>query len=141
MREEEKMFLIDSSAWVEYLRPKGSKKVKERIREILRKEEAVCCGIVIVEILRGSKNEKDFQSLNDSLTSLPQIPIDDTVIERASKWGFILDRKGKIVSTTDLLIAAATYKKARLLHVDSDFEMISSVINLEEEKMEVDIPT
>ena len=53
------MFLIDSSAWIEYLRPKGSVKIKERIRDILQKEEAVCCGIVVVEILRGSKDEKD----------------------------------------------------------------------------------
>jgi predicted nucleic acid-binding protein len=58
------MFLIDSSAWIEYLRPKGSQDVKERVRDILQKEEAVSCGIVIVEILRGAKNEKDFQLLN-----------------------------------------------------------------------------
>jgi len=74
------MFLIDSSAWFEYLRPKGSQKVKQKVREILQKEEAVCCGIIVVEILRGTKNEKDFQSLNDSLRSLPQIPIDDPVV-------------------------------------------------------------
>lgn len=127
------MFLIDSSAWIEYLRPKGSIKVKERIRNILQKEEAVSCGIVVVEILRGSKDEKDFQSLNESLRSLPQIPIDDVVIERASKWGYTLDRKGKIISTTDLLIASAAYKKARLIHLDHDFELISSVIDLDEE--------
>ena len=127
------MFLIDSSVWVEYLRPKGSIKVKERIRNILQKEEAVSCGIVIVEILRGSKDEKDFQILNESLKSLPQIPIDDVVIERASKWGYTLDRKGKIASTTDLLIASAAYKKARLIHLDRDFELISSVIDLDEE--------
>jgi len=127
------MFLIDSSAWIEYLRPKGSIKVKERIRNILQKEEAVSCGIVVVEILRGSKDEKDFQSLNESLRSLPQIPIDDVVIERASKWGYTLDRKGKIVSTTDLLIASAAYKKARLVHLDRDFKLISSVIDLDEE--------
>jgi predicted nucleic acid-binding protein len=65
------MFLIDSSAWIEYLRPKGSIKIKERIRNILQKEEAVSCGIIVVEILRGSKDEKDFQSLNESLRSLP----------------------------------------------------------------------
>lgn len=127
------MFLIDSSAWIEYLRPKGSIKVKERIRNILQKEEAVSCGIVVVEILRGSKDEKDFQSLNESLRSLPQIPIDDVVIERASKWGYTLGRKGKIVSTTDLLIASAAYKKARIIHLDRDFELISSVIDLDEE--------
>jgi predicted nucleic acid-binding protein len=129
------MFLIDSSAWIEYLRPDGSKKVKGRIREILQKEEALCCGIVAVEILRGAKTEKDFNSLRDSLMSLPQIPLDDTVIERASKWGFMLDRKGKAVSTIDLLIASASYKKARLLHIDSDFETIDSLVGLEEEKL------
>lgn len=129
------MFLIDSSAWIEYLRPKGSQRVKQRIRDILQKEEAVSCGMVIVEILRGAKNEKDFLSLNDSLRSLPQIPIDDPVIERASKWGFILEGKGKFVSTTDLLIASAAYKKARLIHVDGDFGLISSEVDLEEEKI------
>ncbi|HUL21692.1 MAG TPA: PIN domain nuclease [Thermodesulfobacteriota bacterium] len=131
------MFLIDSSVWVEYLRPKGSMKVKDRLREILQREEALSCGVVVVEILRGAKNEKDFQALHDSLISLPQIPIDDGVIERASKWGFLLDRKGKSVSTTDLLIAAATYEKARLLHADSDFEIISSIVDLEEERVEL----
>jgi len=129
------MFLIDSSAWVEYLRPGGAKRAKERIKEVLQKEEAVSCGIVTVEILRGARNEKDFQSLKDSLMRLPQIPLDDTVIERASRWGFILDRKGKVVSTTDLLIASAAFKKARLLHIDSDFEMIATVVGLEEEKL------
>ena len=83
----------------------------------------------------GQKNEKDFQFLYDSLTSLPQISIDEGVIERASKWGFLLDRKGKVISTTDLLIAAAAFKKARVLHVDSDFELIASEIGIEEERV------
>lgn len=129
------MFLVDSSVWVEYLRPNGSRRAKERLRDILQKGEAACCGIVVVEILRGAKNEKDFHVLRESLLSLPQIPIDISVIERASKWGYTLDRKGKVVSTTDLLISAATYKKARLLHIDSDFEIIASVVELEEEKI------
>jgi len=129
------MFLIDSSAWIEYLRPKGSPEIKERVKDILQKEEGVSCGIVVVEILRGAKNEKDFQTLYDSITSLPQIPIDDSVIERASKWGFLLDRKGKVLPTTDLLIAATAYKRAQILHADSDFELISSEIDIEEEKI------
>ncbi len=129
------MFLIDSSAWIEYLRGDGSRRVKERVREALQKEEAVCCGVVIVEILRGAKNENDLQRLWDSLIALPQIPIDNIVIERASKWGFTLDRKGKVVSTTDLLIASAGYKKACILHLDSDFEIIASAFGLEEERL------
>jgi predicted nucleic acid-binding protein len=129
------MFLIDSSAWIEYLRPNGSQRVKERIRNILQQEKAVCCGIVVVEILRGAKTEKDFQMLRNALTALPQIPIDATVIERAAKWGFLLDRKGKDVSTTDLLIASASYKQASIVHLDRDFQMIAAVVELEEEKL------
>jgi len=127
------MYLIDSSAWIEYLRPRGSREVKERVRDILQKEQAISCGVVLVEILKGAKNERDFQALHKCLAALPQIPIDNPVIERAAHWGFILDRKGKVVSTTDLLIAAAAYKKARLLHIDSNFELISSEVELEEE--------
>jgi len=52
-------------------------------REILQKEEAVSCGIVVVEILREAKNEKDFGSLCDSLMFLPQIPLDGAVIQSA----------------------------------------------------------
>jgi predicted nucleic acid-binding protein len=129
------MYLIDSSAWIEYLRPNGSKKVKERVREALQREQAACCGIVVVEILRGARNEKDFHSLRDSLMSLPQIPMDDAVIERASKWGYTLDRKGKVTSTTDLLIASAAYKKALVLHLDSDFEMMGKLVGLDEERL------
>jgi predicted nucleic acid-binding protein len=129
------MFLVDSSVWIEYLRPKGSPKVKERVRVILQREEVVSCGIVLTEILRGARNEKDFESLSGSLISLPQIPIDDTVVERASRWGFLLDRKGKVVSTTDLIIASAAYKNACLLHSDKDFETIASVLDLDQERI------
>jgi predicted nucleic acid-binding protein len=130
------MFLIDSSVWIEFLRPKGSPKIKAKLRDILQMEEAACCGIVLVEILRGAKNERDFESLYDAMASLPQIAMDDEVIERASRWGFLLDRKGKVVSTTDLMIAAAAYQKARLLHIDDDFKLITSMIDLDQEKME-----
>ena len=129
------MFLIDSSVWIDYLRPTGSQRVKERVRGILQKEEAASCGIVTVEILRGAKNEKEFQTLKESLLSLPQIPIDEGVIERAATWGFLLDRKGRRISTTDLFIAAAAYKKACLLHSDRDFEVIASFVDLEEERI------
>jgi predicted nucleic acid-binding protein len=130
------MFLIDSSAWIEYLRSNGSKRVKERVREILEKDAAVSCGIVIVEILRGARDEKTFHLLKETLSSLPQVPMDKAVIERASEWGFKLDRKGKNVSTTDLFIAASAQEKsAVVLHLDSDFETIASVCGVKQEKM------
>jgi len=35
------------------------------------------------------------------------------------------------------LIAAAAYKKGKLLHLDHDFEVISSVVDLEEERIDL----
>jgi len=128
------MFLIDSSAWIEYLRPNGSQKVKQRVREVLEKDEAVTCGIVVVEILRGAKDEKIFKMLKETLLSLLQIPLNDEVIEKAAEWGCTLDRKGKNVPTTDLFIAAAASDKAVVLHVDSDFETIA-LLGLKQEKI------
>lgn len=128
------MFLIDSSAWIEYLRPNGSAKVKRRVREALEKDEAVTCGIVVVEILRGAKDDRLFKTLKETLLSLPQIPMKDEVIEKAAQWGYALDRKGKTISTTDLFIAAAAFDKAVVLHVDSDFEIIAS-LGLRQEKL------
>jgi predicted nucleic acid-binding protein len=131
----EKMYLIDSSVWIEYFRAKGSVAAKRRVREILKNEEALCCGIVVVEILRGARDEKDFSTLKGSLLFLPQLPINQDVISLASQWGYILDRKGKIVSTTDLFIAAAAFKKATLLHSDKHFEVIAQEFGLEQEKL------
>jgi predicted nucleic acid-binding protein len=130
------MFLIDSSAWIEYLRPSGSAKIKARIRKILESEEAVTCGIVVVEILRGARTEKDYRILRDSILSLPGIPITREVIDRASRWGFLLDRKGKQVPTTDLVIASCAHKNARILHADRDFEVIASICDLDQENLQ-----
>jgi len=129
------MYLVDSSVWIQFLRPSGAQKIKARVRKILEREEAVTCGIVVVEILRGARTEKDFAVLRDSLCSLPAIPINREVIERASRWGFMLDRKGKQVPTTDLIIASCAHKNARLLHADRDFEVIASVCDFDQERL------
>jgi len=63
------MFLIDSSAWIEYLRPNGAAKVKRRVREVLEKDEAVTCGIVVVQILRCAKDDRMFKTLKETLLS------------------------------------------------------------------------
>ncbi len=129
------MFLIDSSVWIEYLRSGGSIKIKEKVKELLNLGVIASCGIVTIEILRGAKNKRDFDELYDSFVSLPHVPLDEEVIKKASQWGFEMDRKGKVVSTTELIIASAAYKKAKLLHIDSDFKMIAEFFDLEEEML------
>jgi hypothetical protein len=61
----------------------------------------------------------------------------DGVIVRASEWGFTLDRKGKIVATTDLLIASAAYQQAVILHSDSHFEVIANEFGIKQERLQL----
>jgi predicted nucleic acid-binding protein len=82
-------------------------------------------------------DEKSYNLLSHSLKALPTIPINDEVIERAASWGYALMRKGKSISTTDIIIAACAHEKATLLHIDGDFEVISSITGLKEERLEL----
>jgi len=129
------MYLIDSSLWIEYLRPKGSTKGKTMVRELLQKDEAISCGIILIEVLRAAPSNTDFETLWESLSALPQIEIDEDVLGRAAKWGYEMDRKGKVVPTTDLIIAACAFGRATLLHADSDFELIASQVDLDQERI------
>jgi len=68
--------------------------------------------------------------------SLPCLPVDERVILNASEWGFQLDRKGKILPTSDLFIAAVSLQKACLIHCDRHFETIAEVADIEQERLE-----
>lgn len=54
-------------------------------------------------------------------------------MDRISSSAWVPNRKGKTASTTDLLIASAAHKKAKLIHLDKDFTMIAATTGLEEE--------
>jgi predicted nucleic acid-binding protein len=127
------MYLVDSSSWIEYLRPGGAPAVKARVREVLGRDEACSCGVVVLEVLRGARTEKDWNALHSALTALPQLPLDAAAVRRAARWGFMLDRAGKTFSSTDLLIAAAAHGKATLLHRDADFTRLASAVGIREE--------
>ena len=35
------MFLVDSSVWIEYLRPKGSIRIKERVKDLITSGDVI----------------------------------------------------------------------------------------------------
>jgi len=127
------MFLVDSSAWIEYLRPQGSVRIKARVRNLLEKEEAAVCGIVITEVLRGVKEDAAFEALRGIFFALPRLPLDEACIVRAAQWGRKLRRKGRTIPTTDLLIGAAAFHHVPILHADADFVALAAATGLKQE--------
>ena len=130
------MFLVDTSVWIDYFRPNTAPYLKDRIRGLLESGTVLTCGIIMVELLRGARKESEYRRLESALFALPRIPLDQAVLKRASEWGFRLDRKGLILPTTDLLIAASSYPGHTLLHRDKDFSQIAEQLPLKQESLD-----
>lgn len=47
------MVLIDTSAWIEFLRRGGDERVADEVGRLLDEAEAATCGVVEMELLQG----------------------------------------------------------------------------------------
>jgi hypothetical protein len=122
--------LIDSSAWIHFFN-QSSRWHYESVAKTIREDQGVTCGLIITEVLRGARNNKEQTILSDHFELLEYLPLTKEDHLTAAAKGFQLARKGVTVKTIDLLIAhLAIENKLTLLHDDSDFEMIAKYFDL-----------
>ena len=74
------MILIDTSAWVEFLRDTGSP-VCERVDELLSREIAVS-EAVRMEVLAGARDERHLNDLRRLLARATLIPTEATITRK-----------------------------------------------------------
>jgi hypothetical protein len=128
------LFLVDTSAWLLALRKNFLPKVKDRIDHLLKEDVVITTGIVKLEILGGTKTEREFQRLKTRLNALDAVETDVELWDRAYGLAFKLRRKGVTLPYTDILIAAcALNARAIILHADAHFDLISKHIELKVE--------
>jgi hypothetical protein len=60
--------------------------------------------------------------------------MDEPVIQRTAEWGFSIDRRLMTLPTPDIIIGASAYKKATIPDCDSDFELLDSTFDLDQER-------
>ncbi|RDV81833.1 PIN domain nuclease [Ammonifex thiophilus] len=121
-------YLVDTSVWIEALRPKGQQEVVRWLKEALLREAVVLAPPVKTEILLGAKDERQFAELSGVLDALPLLGHKDAVWERAASLGFRLRRLGLVVPLVDLLIASwALVNDCTLVHRDRHFGLIANV--------------
>ena len=119
------MILIDTSAWIEFLRDTDSP-ICLRVDELLGADIAVC-DPVRMEILAGARDDRhlsDLRRLLGRATSLPTDPVD---YEEAASLYRSCRRKGETPrKLVDCLIAAiAVRSDVAILHADADFEVLA----------------
>jgi predicted nucleic acid-binding protein len=119
------MILVDTSAWVEFLRDTGSATC-ERVDHLLGKEIAVCDPIRM-EVLAGARSEQHLRDLRGLLaraTTLPTLPVH---YEEAAALYRSCRQQGQTVrKLVDCLIAAiAIAADVPVLHADTDFDVLA----------------
>ena len=119
------MILIDTSAWIEFLRNTGST-VCQAVDDLLA-EEVVVCDAVRMEVLAGARDESHLLSLRRLLVRASVIPTLATDYEDAAALYRRCRRQGESVrKLIDCLIASVAIRaNVSILHSDADFEVLA----------------
>lgn len=121
---EDHMKLVDTSAWVEYLRP-GLSEVGERVEELVLDDEAAWCDMVMLELWNGARGAEEKRKLADLSAVAPRLETTSVVWELAHKLAVRCRDKGKTIPAADILIVAcAVHHEIELEHKDGHFNDI-----------------
>jgi len=126
--------LIDTSAWVEYLRATGSP-THLTVREQVRAGRPThTTEVVMMEVLAGARDERQVGRLNDLLLLCEFVPLEGlSDFERAASIYRTCRRAGETVrALNDCLIATVAIRSGLdVLHADRDFDAIARHTDLE----------
>lgn len=126
------MELIDSSAWVEFLRRTGSRANIE-VRELVRRRpgDVVITEPIIMELLAGATSDRAFDQIDKLSRGLRLLPVDASVDYRDAAVVYRAVRRGgnTVRKTMDCLIAVVAARTgATLVHRDRDFDVLAAAL-------------
>jgi predicted nucleic acid-binding protein len=119
------VILVDTSAWVEFLRDTGSP-VCARVDELLDADIATCHPIRM-EVLAGARDERHLNDLRRLLARASLVPTEPTDYEEAAVLYRACRHGGETVrKLIDCLIAALAIRAdVPILHADTDFDVLA----------------
>ena len=124
------MPLIDTSAWIEYLRKTGSR-TNIAVRQTLD-NDAQICDVIRMEILAGARNQQHVTQLEKLLARATTIKTEPVDYDNAAAIYRACRKLGVTIrAQIDCLIAAIAIRtNTRIIHHDSDFDAIAQVTKL-----------
>jgi predicted nucleic acid-binding protein len=119
------VILIDTSAWVEFLRDTGSPACR-RVDDLLASDIAIC-DVVQMEVLAGARDERHLASLRALLARATLARIEPVDYDQAAALYRTCRRNGETVrKLIDCLIAAVAIRlDVPVLHADADFDALA----------------
>lgn len=103
--------------------------VADRLTPLLVDGYVATCPIIDLEVLYSARSRSDYEDILVERGSLPSLPINEAVTERAVAVQRLLAQRGQHrLPLPDLLIAAvAEINDLTVLHYDADYDRIASV--------------
>jgi predicted nucleic acid-binding protein len=131
--------LVDTSAWVEFLRGTGSD-THRAVRHLLEDDAPVhTTDVVMMEVLAGARDEDQHQRLRRLLARCDYLPIDGLAgYEAAADLYRACRQAGETVrALTDCLIGAVALRAdVSVLHNDRDFDVLARHAGVRSERAE-----
>ena len=128
------MILVDTSVLIDLFKGNDNEAVRVFRRAMQLGIPFGICSVIYQEILQGARTKKEFNTLNDYLSTQRFFHPKDqyTSYAEAASIYFFCRKKGiTIRSTIDCLIAQITLEhELFLLHNDKDFTAMASVAGL-----------
>jgi predicted nucleic acid-binding protein len=118
------MILADTSVWVEHFRFPQSKPAKELAR-LLRRNQVAITGVVLAEVVQGSRSPRQAEEIGKNLGALPSIEVTLGDWIRVGTISCQFREQGLTIPLADLAIAVAALKKdIALFSLDKHFERV-----------------
>jgi predicted nucleic acid-binding protein len=128
------VILVDSTAWIEYLRATGSP-VDIRLRELIAADEPIAVtGLGLMKVLAGAHDDAHRDSLRRLIARCRHLPVDDPAdYEVAADLHRQCRAAGvRIRHLPECLTAVVAIRcRAQLLHADPDFDAIARTAPLQ----------
>ena len=119
------VILIDTSAWVEFLRDTGTA-ICNRVDALLESEIAIC-DAVRMEVLAGGRDDRHLMSLRRLLARATVLPTGPMDYDDAAALYRVCRQEGETVrKLIDCLIGAVAIRAdAPILHNDANFGVLA----------------
>jgi predicted nucleic acid-binding protein len=122
--------LIDSSLWIDFLRPKTPPALKQTLAPVILSADSHLAEPIVFEVLRHA-TDREVKQIEKLFEAFPLLPTPTDLWGRAAELGRACRKKGITATSMDLLIATvAIHHDAVLVTFDADLARIASCSNL-----------
>ena len=118
--------IADTCIWVEFLR--STSDISNRLRDLISSNAVASVGIIIAELLQGTRTAKEQEVIIDIFESIEYIDMTREIWMEAGSIAKNLRSQGKTIPLSDIAIACCAKKNGyKIFTIDKHFQAIPDI--------------